>query len=126
MKKKEEENRETIQSIIDPTPGSILTQSAPRDILESREQDESGFKLGNAAQKRLENILDNVFGDIELPQPSKEEIFKIKTEGGNEIEKSAREIEISKQPEFTSVISTPKRKPSRTSPYNLRQRKESF
>ena len=126
IEKEEEENRETIQSIIDPTPGSILTQSAPRDILESREQDESGFKLGNAAQKRLENILDNVFGDIVLPQPSKEEIFKIKTEGGNEIEKSAREIEISKQPEFTSVISTPKRKPSRTSPYNLRQRKRKF
>ena len=124
IEKEEEDNRETIQSIIDPTPGSILTQSAPRDILESREQDESGFKLGNGAQKRLDNILDNIFENIKLPQPSNEEVFKIKTEGGNEIEKSTTEIK--KQPEFTSVISRPKRKLSRTSPYNLRQRKSKF
>ena len=126
IEKEEEDNRETIQSIIDPTPGSILTQSAPRDILESREQDESGFKLGNGAQKRLDNILDNIFENIKIPQPSNEEVFKIKTEGGNEIEKSITEINIKKQPEFTSVISRPKRKLSRTSPYNLRQRKSKF
>ena len=126
IEKEEEDNREIIQSIIDPTPGSILTQSAPRDILESREQDESGFKLGNGAQKRLDNILDNIFENIKLPQPSNEEVFKIKTEGGNEIEKSTTEIKIKKQPEFTSVISRPKRKLSRTSPYNLRQRKSKF
>ena len=126
IEKEEEDNRETIQSIIDPTPGSILTQTAPRDILESREQDESGFKLGNGAQKRLDNILDNIFENIKIPQPSNEEVFKIKTEGGNEIEKSTTEIKIKKQPEFTSVISRPKRKLSRTSPYNLRQRKSKF
>ena len=126
IEKEEEDNREIIQSIIDPTPGSILTQSAPRDILESREQDESGFKLGNGAQKRLDNILDNIFENIKLPQPINEEVFKIKTEGGNEIEKSTTEIKIKKQPEFTSVISRPKRKLSRTSPYNLRQRKSKF
>ena len=126
IEKEEEDNRETIQSIIDPTPGSILTQSAPRHILESREQDESKFKLGNSAQKRLDNILDNIFQDIKLPSPSKEEVFKIKTEGGNEIEKITTEINIEKQPEFTSVISRPKRKLSRTSPYNLRQRKSKF
>ena len=126
IEKEEEDNRETIQSIIDPTPGSILTQTAPRDILESREQDESGFKLGNGAQKRLDNILDNIFENIKIPQPSNEEVFKIKTEGGNEIEKSTTEIKIKKQPEFTSVISRPKRKLSRTSPYNLRQRKNKF
>ena len=126
IEKEEEDNRETIQSIIDPNPGSILTQSAPRDILESREQDESGFKLGNGAQKRLDNILDNIFENIKLPSPSNEEVFKIKTEGGNEIEKSITEINIEKRPEFTSVISRPKRKLSRTSPYNLRQRKSKF
>ena len=126
IEKEEEDNRETIQSIIDPTPGSILTQTAPRDILESREQDETGFKLGNGAQKRLDNILDNIFENIKIPQPSNEEVFKIKTEGGNEIEKSTTEIKIKKQPEFTSVISRPKRKLSRTSPYNLRQRKSKF
>ena len=126
IEKEEEDNRETIQSIIDPTPGSILTQTAPRDIFESREQDESGFKLGNGAQKRLDNILDNIFENIKIPQPSNEEVFKIKTEGGNEIEKSTTEIKIKKQPEFTSVISRPKRKLSRTSPYNLRQRKSKF
>ena len=126
IEKEEEDNRETMQSIIDPTPGSILTQTAPRDILESREQDESGFKLGNGAQKRLDNILDNIFENIKIPQPSNEEVFKIKTEGGNEIEKSTTEIKIKKQPEFTSVISRPKRKLSRTSPYNLRQRKSKF
>ena len=103
-----------------------MTQSAPRNILESREQDESGFKLGNGAQKRLDNILDNIFENIKLPSPSNEEVFKIKTEGGNEIEKSTTEINIKKQPEFTSVISRPKRKLSRTSPYNLRQRKSKF
>ena len=126
IEKEEEDNRETIQSIIDPTPRSILTQSAPRDILESREQDESGFKLGNGAQKRLDNILDNIFENIKLPPASNEEVFKIKTEGGNEIEKSITEINIEKRPEFTSVISRPKRKLSRTSPYNLRQRKSKF
>ena len=126
IEKEEEDNRETIQSIIDPTPGSILTQTAPRNILESREQDESGFKLGSGAQKRLDNILDNIFENIKIPQPSNEEVFKIKTEGGNEIEKSITEINIEKQPEFTSVISRPKRKLSRTSPYNLRQRKSKF
>ena len=126
IEKEEEDNRETIQSIIDPTPGSILTQTAPRDIFESREQDESGFKLGNGAQKRLDNILDNIFENIKIPQPSNEEVFKIKTEGGNEIEKSTTEIKIKKQPEFTSVISRPKRKLSRTSRYNLKQRKSKF
>ena len=126
IEKEEENNREIIKSIIDPTPGAIVTQSAPRNIFENREEDESKFKLGNSAQKRLENILNNISQNIKLPSPTKETIFTAKTEANTEIEKDQKEIAIEKKPEFTSVITRPKRKLSRTSPYNLRKRKSKF
>ena len=126
IEKEEENNREIIKSIIDPTPGAIVTQSAPRNIFENREEDESKFKLGNSAQKRLENILNNISQNIKLPSPTKETIFTAKTEANTEIEKDQKEIAIEKKPEFTSVITRPKRKLGRTSPYNLRKRKSKF
>ena len=126
IEKEEENNREIIKSIIDPTPGAIVTQSAPRNIFENREEDGSKFKLGNSAQKRLENILNNISQNIKLPSPNKETIFTTKTEADTEIEKDQKEIVIEKKPEFTSVITRPKRKLSRTSPYNLRKRKSKF
>ena len=125
IEKEEENNREIIKSIIDPTPGAIVTQSAPYNIFENREEDESKFKLGNAAQKRLENILNNISQNIKLPSPNKETIFTTKTEADTKIEKDQKEILIEKKPEFTSVITRPKRK-LKSSPYNLRKRKSKF
>ena len=125
IEKEEENNREIIKSIIDPTPGAIVTQSALYNIFENREEDESKFKLGNAAQKRLENILNNISQNIKLPSPNKETIFTTKTEADTKIEKDQKEILIEKKPEFTSVITRPKRK-LKSSPYNLRKRKSKF
>ena len=122
IEKEEENNREIIKSIIDPTPGAVVMQSAPLNIFENREEDESKFKLGNNAQKRLENILNNISQNIKLPSPNKETIFTTKTEADNKIEKDQKEILIEKKPEFTSVITRPKRK-LKSSPYNLRKRK---
>ena len=123
---KEEENRELVRSIIDPTPGAIVTQTASYNIFENREEDESKFKLGNDAQKRLENILNNISENIKLPIIDKENLFKTKTEADIEIEKEKEEIEIEKTPSFVEIKTKLKKRTNRNSPYNLRKRKYDF
>ena len=49
----EEENKEVIKTIIDPTPGLIVDEKISNNVLENREyEDETKFKVGNAAQKK--------------------------------------------------------------------------
>ena len=122
IEKEEEDNREIIKSIIDPTPGAIVTETANRNLFEDREEDESRFKLGNSAQKRLDTILDNIDQSIKLPSSTKEKTYTAETEAGNKIETKQKEIVIKKAPDFTSVITRPKRRHVERSPYNLRKK----
>ena len=122
IEKEEEDNREIIKSVIDPTPGAIVTETANRNLFEDREEDESRFKLGNSAQKRLDTILDNIDQSIKLPSSTKEKTYTAETEAGNKIETKQKEIVIKKAPDFTSVITRPKRRHVERSPYNLRKK----
>ena len=62
IEKEEEKNREIIKSIIDPMPGAIVMQSAPRNILENREEDESKLSidsiLNRSGLERQEFVFD--------------------------------------------------------------------
>ena len=61
----EEENKEIIKDIIDPTPGFIVDEKITDDDFEKREyEDESKFRLSNAAQSRFDNILKDITEDI--------------------------------------------------------------
>ena len=61
----EEENKEIIKDIIDPTPGFIVDEKITDDDFEKREyEDESKFRLSNAAQNRFDNILKDITEDI--------------------------------------------------------------
>ena len=122
IEKEEEDNREIIKSIIDPTPGAIVTETANRNFFEDREEDESRFKLGNSAQKRLDTILDNLDQSIKLPSSTKQKTYIAETEAGNKIETEQKEIVIKKAPDFTFVITRPKRRHIERSPYNLRRK----
>ena len=61
----EEKNREIIRSIVDPTSGFVVDEKITDDDLNKRNEDESKPKLGNAAQKRFDDILDNINKSIE-------------------------------------------------------------
>ena len=57
----EEENKKIIQDIVDPTPGFIVDDSfTDADLILIKNENEAEFKLGNAAQKRLDTILDDI------------------------------------------------------------------
>ena len=115
----EEENKEVIKTIIDPTPGLIVDEKISNNVLENREyEDESKFKLGNAVQKKLDDILANITDDIKFPKQNNDNIEVEKTNTDFTILKEKGQISIEKSPSFTKIST--KKKENRRSPYNLR------
>ena len=65
----EEKNKKVIQDIIDPTPGFVVGEKITDDDFENREyEDESKFKLSNAAQQRFDNLLKDITHDVKSYQ----------------------------------------------------------
>ena len=121
----EEENKEVVKTIIDPTPGLIVDGKITNNVLENREyEDESKFKLGNAAQKKLDNILANITDDIKFPKQDNDNMEVEKTNTDFTILKEKGQISIEKSPSFTKIST--KKKENRRSPYNLKSFKRKY
>ena len=119
----EEKNREIIRSIIDPTPGFVVDEKITDDDLNKRNEDESKPKLGNAAQKRFDDILDNINKSIETYKIDSNIQFKPsidKTKKHFSVEKEKENIEMSKSTQQTKISTV--RKKEKRSPYKLRSK----
>ena len=67
----EEENRKIIQDIVDPTPGFFVDEKFTDDDLNNKKnENEAEFKLGNAATKRFDTILEDINKNINLKNES--------------------------------------------------------
>ena len=131
----EEKNREIIRSIVDPTPGFVVDEKITDDDLNKRNEDERKPKLGNAAQKRFDDILDNISKSIETYKSDSNIQFKPsidKTKKHFSVEKEKENIEISKstyqikintvrKSTYQTKINTVRKKEKR-SPYKLRSK----
>ena len=124
----EEENKEIIKDIIDPTPGFIVDEKITDDDFEKREyEDESKFRLSNAAQKRFDNILKDITDDIKTYKvPNRKyEIDPLNERIGDfTVTKEQGQLKIEKSPTFTKVSTSKKR--NKISPYNLRSFKKKY
>ena len=123
MEAAEEKNREVIRSIIDPTPGFVVDEKITDDDLNKRNEDESKRNLGNAAQKRFDDILDNINKSIETYKSDSNIQFKPtidKTKKHFSVEKEKENIEISKSTQQTKISTV--RKKEKRSPYKLRSK----
>ena len=87
----EEENRKIIQNIIDPTPGFFVDEKFTDDDLNNREnENEAELKLGNAAKKRFESILDDINKNINVKNESSIQF-------SNEIDENRKDFVVQKQ-----------------------------
>ena len=124
----EEENKEIIKDIIDPTPGFIVDEKITDDDFEKREyEDESKFRLSNAAQSRFDNILKDITEDINTYKlRNREQQFELLNEKIDDftVSKEQDQIKIEKSPTFTKVSTS--KKGNRRSPYNLRSFKRKY
>ena len=124
----EEKNRKIIQDIVDPTPGLFVDEKFTDADLNNREnENEAEFKLGNAAKKRFDTILEDINKSISD--------FKNKStiQFSNEIDENRKDFTIQKEKEdiqvlksvYQTKINTVKRKKNlKSSPYNLRSNKQ--
>ena len=129
----EEENRNVLREIVDPTPG-LMTDDlfTDADLNRVQNENEAKFKLGNAVQETLDRILNDVTRNISWSKESGSTIpfsqhptddredFVIDTENKN--------IKVSKSA-LQTKITTAKKKPSavnKRSPYFLRKRKAMY
>ena len=124
----EEENKEIIKDIIDPTPGLIVDEKITDDDFENREyEDESKFRLSNAAQKRFDNILKDITEDINTYKlPNREAQVELLNEKIDDftVTNEQGQLKIEKSPTFTKVSTS--KKGNRRSPYNLRSFKRKY
>ena len=124
----EEENKEIIKDIIDPTPGFVADEKITDDDFENREyEDENKFRLSNAAQSRFDNILKDITEDINTYKlPNREHQLELLNEKIDDftVSKEQGQIKIEKSPTFTKVSTS--KKGNRRSPYNLRSFKRKY
>ena len=67
----EEKNEKILRDIVDPTPGFVVDDNfTDADLLNRGTENEAKFKLGNAAQKRLDTILDDINKSISFANES--------------------------------------------------------
>ena len=125
----EEENENILRNIIDPTPGltvdDIFTDA---DLNKAQDENEAKFRLGNAAEKRLDTVLDDINRNISFENESSILFSKRIADGRKDfvVDKSNENIELSKST-FQIKIDTVKQKTiKRRSPYELRSRKRQF
>ena len=123
----EEKNKKVIQDIIDPTPGFIVGEKITDDDFENREyEDESKFRLSNAAQQRFDNILKDITHDVKSYQvPNRKYGFLNEKNEDFVVKKEQDQLEIEKSPTATK-ISTVKKRNKKRSPYNLRSFKRKY
>ena len=124
----EEENKKIIQDIVDPTPGFIVDDSfTDADLIIIKNENEAEFKLGNAAQKRLDTILDDINKSIIEYNESNIQFSKEIDENRKDfsVQKEKQNIQILKST-YQTKIDTVKRKNAKRSPYKLRARKRQF
>ena len=120
----EEENENILREIIDPTPGltvdDIFTDA---DLDKAQDENEVKFRLGNAAQKRLNTVLDDINKHISFENESSILFSKQIADGRKDfvVDKSNENIELSKST-FQTKIDAVKRKTKKRSPYQLRSR----
>ena len=124
----EEENRKIIQDIVDPTPGFFVDEKFTDDDLNNKEnENEAEFKLGNAAKKRFDTILEDIDRNISTFKNESSIQFS------NKIDESRKDFAVQKEKEniqvlisvYRTKIDTVKQKKNiKTSPYNLRSYKE--
>ena len=117
----EEKNRKVIQDIVDPTPGFVVDEKITDDDFSNREyEDETKFKLSNAAQQRFDNILKDITHDIRSYKvPKRKYEFLNEKSKDFVVKKEQDQLEILKSP-TTTKISTVKKRNQKRSPYNLR------
>ena len=123
----EEENRKIIQNIVDPTPGFFVDEKFTDDDLNKREnENEAEFKLGNAAKKRFETILDDINKNINVKNESSIQFSNEIDENRNDfaVQKQKENIQVLKSVYQTKIETVKPKKNLKTSPYNLRSYKE--
>ena len=129
----EEENRNVLREIVDPTSGLVTDDLFTRsDLNRAQNENEAKFKLGNAVQETLDKILNDITRNIswnkesestiefsQLPTDNRED-FVIDIENKNiETEKTALQTKITTGKKKTNAI-------KKRSPYLLRKRKAMF
>ena len=122
----EEENKEIIKEIIDPSPGFVVDEKITDDDFEKREyEDESKFKLSNVAQSRFDSILKDITEEINTyKMPDRK--YEVRNENIEDftVTKEQGQIKIEKSPTFTKISTSKKR--NKRSPYNLRSFKRKY
>ena len=95
----EEENRKIIQDIVDPTPGFFVDEKFTDDDLNNKEnENEAEFKLGNAAKKRFDTILEDINKNISNFKNDSSIQFS------NEIDESRKDFTVQKEKENIHVF----------------------
>ena len=107
----EEKNRKVIQDIVDPTPGFVVDEKITDDDFSNREyEDESKFKLSNAAQQRFDNILKDITHDIRSYKvPNRKYEFVNEKNKDFVVKKEQDQLEILKSPTTTKISTVKKR-----------------
>ena len=129
----EEENRNVLREIVDPTPGVVTDDLfTEADLNRAQNENEAKFKLGNAVQETLDRILNDVTKNINWNKESGSTIpfSQLATDDRENfvIDTGNKNIEISKSA-LQTKITTAKKKPSavkKRSPYFLRKRKAMY
>ena len=124
----EKENEKILRDIVDPTPGFVVNDIfTDADLATAQNENEATFQLGNATQKRLDNILDEINKSISSENESSIQ-FKKKIADDRKyfaVQKSNENLEVLKST-FQTKVNTVKQRNIKRSPYQLRSRKRQF
>ena len=115
----EEENEKILCDIVDPTPGFVIDDIfTDADLAAAQNENEAKFQLGNAAQKRLDTILDELNKSITFENESSIQFEKEIADDRKDfaVQKSNENLEVLKST-FQTKIDTVKRKNVKRSPY---------
>ena len=124
----EEENEKILRHIVDPAPGFVIDDIfTDADLAAAQNENEAKFQLGNAAQKRLDTILDELNKSITFENESSIQFEKEIADDRKDfaVQKSNENLEVLKSTSQTK-IDTVKRKNVKRSPYQLHSRKRQF
>ena len=126
----EEENRNILREIVDPTPSLVTDELfTDADLNRAQNENEAKFKLGNVVQETLDRILNDVTRNISWNKESQNTLTfsQLPTDDREDfvVDTKNKNIEVSKSA-LQTKITTGKKKPSavkKRSPYFLHKRK---
>ena len=124
----EEENEKILRDIVDPTPGLVVDDIFTNaDLATTQNENEAKFQLGNAAQKRLDTILNEINKSISFENESSIQFGKEIADDKKDfaVQKSNENLEVLKST-FQTKINTVKQRNIKRSPYQLPIRKRQF